>query len=177
MFLIFGHNNPILSLATTFQVLFEFYSLDWAGTGLGLSWSFCHFLHNLFERTRFEYKTGHNTAPRCLHNFYFMSPPSSPLHPTLSAASTFIFNWYNRYSGLSFHAEFDFPESCRLGLVRVRSRKCFMVIVWFYYLCGGPRPSNCNQASDRILHEWRHQQERETREISNIEMILLWMSS
>ena len=28
MFLIFGHNNPILSLATTFQVLFEFYSRD-----------------------------------------------------------------------------------------------------------------------------------------------------
>ena len=32
--LIFGHNNPILSLATTFQVLFEFYSRDWAGTEL-----------------------------------------------------------------------------------------------------------------------------------------------
>ena len=82
MFLIFGHNNPILSLASTFQVLFEFYSRDWAGTGLGLNSSFCHFLHNLFERTRFEYKTGHNTAPRCLHNFYFMSTPLPP-PPTL----------------------------------------------------------------------------------------------
>ena len=150
MFLIFGHNNPILSLASTFQVLFEFYSRDWAGTGLGLSSSFCHFLHNLFERTRFEYKTGHNTAPRCLHNFYFMSPSSPPsLLPLFLLFSTEI-----------QPIQLIFPFMRNLISLRVAdwsTRKCFMVIVWFYYLCGGPRPSNCNQASDRILHEWRHQ--------------------
>ena len=48
--------NLVLILVTTiptltkFQVLFEFYNL--------LSFSFCHFLHNLFRRTECEYKAG-----------------------------------------------------------------------------------------------------------------------
>lgn len=48
--------NLVLILVTTiptltkFQVLFEFYNL--------LSFSFCHFLPNLFQRTEFEYKAG-----------------------------------------------------------------------------------------------------------------------
>ena len=139
---------------------FRFYLNFTAGTGLGLSWSFCHFLHNLFERTRFEYKTGHNTAPRCLHNFYFMSPPSSPL-PLLCTTSLFLpqllFSTEIQPIQLIFLLMQNLVSLSVADWERVSSRKCFMVIVWFYYLCGGPRPSNCNQASDRILHEWRHQ--------------------
>ena len=93
----FGHNNPILSLATTFQVLFEFYSRGWAEV-FAISFTICLRGQDLnIKQVTILLTQLLGVCITCI------------LCPSLSSLSSFSFNSNNTIDPF-FHAEFSFSQ-------------------------------------------------------------------